>query len=161
MKPDDLILVSVDDHVVEPPDMWKGLLPPQWQARAPQLVHKADGSDVWVFEGAQIPNIGLNAVAGRPPEEYGMEPTSLAQLRPGNYDVHTRVDDMNAAGILGSMCFPSMTGLLRRAVRAAAGQGARARDAPGLQRLAHRRLVRRASPAASSRSRSRSCGIRS
>ena len=44
---------------------------------------------MWVFEGAQIPNIGLNAVAGRPPEEYGMEPTSLAQLRPGNYDVHS------------------------------------------------------------------------
>jgi predicted TIM-barrel fold metal-dependent hydrolase len=110
VKPDDLILVSVDDHVVEPPDMWQGLLAPQWQARAPRLVHKADGSDVWVFENQQIPNIGLNAVAGRPPDEYGMEPTSLSQLRPGNYDVHKRVEDMNAAGILGSMCFPSMTG---------------------------------------------------
>jgi predicted TIM-barrel fold metal-dependent hydrolase len=110
VKPDDMILVSVDDHAIEPPDMWKGLLPPQWQARAPRLVHKADGSDVWVFEGAQIPNIGLNAVAGRPPDEYGMEPTALSQLRPGNYDVHERVADMNAAGILGSMCFPSMTG---------------------------------------------------
>ena len=46
MKPDDMILVRVDDHVVEPPDMWAGLLPPQWQARAPRLVHKVDGSDV-------------------------------------------------------------------------------------------------------------------
>ena len=110
MKIDDLILVSVDDHVVEPPDMWEGRLPARWKDRAPRLVHKADGTDVWVFEGQQIPNIGLNAVAGRPPEEYGMEPTSLAQLREGNYDIHRRIDDMNAAGILGSMCFASMTG---------------------------------------------------
>jgi hypothetical protein len=39
VKPEDLILVSVDDHVVEPPDMWQGLLPPEWQKRAPKLVH--------------------------------------------------------------------------------------------------------------------------
>jgi hypothetical protein len=110
VKIDNLILVSVDDHVVEPPDMWDGRLPARWKDRAPRLVHKADGTDVWVFEGQQIPNIGLNAVAGRPPEEYGMEPTSLAQLREGNYDIHRRIDDMNAAGILGSMCFASMTG---------------------------------------------------
>ena len=106
MKPEDMILVSVDDHVVEPPDMWEGALAPEWQKRAPTLVHKQDGSDVWVFEGAQIPNIGLNAVAGRPPDEYGMEPTSLSQLRPGNYDVHKR-GRTERGRILGSRCFPS------------------------------------------------------
>ena len=81
MNSDDMILVSVDDHVVEPPDMWEGHLPPEWKAKAPRLVHKPDGSDVWAFNGQQVPNIGLNAVAGRPPEEYGMEPTALDQLR--------------------------------------------------------------------------------
>jgi predicted TIM-barrel fold metal-dependent hydrolase len=110
VKIDDMILVSVDDHIVEPPDMWQGVLPPEWQSRAPKMVHRKDGTDVWVFEGAQIPNIGLNAVVGRPPEEYGMEPTSLEQLRPGCFDIHKRIEDMNAAGILGSMCFASMTG---------------------------------------------------
>src|SRR5262245_44086117 len=110
VKIDDLILVSVDDHVVEPPDMWHDRLPARWKDRAPRLVHKTDGTDVWVFEGQQIPNIGLNAVAGRPPEEYGMEPTALSQLRKGNYDIHARIGDMNAAGILGSMCFASMCG---------------------------------------------------
>ena len=49
--------------------MFKQHLPPQWQARAPRSVRRKDGSDVWVFEGAQIPNIGLNAVVGRPPED--------------------------------------------------------------------------------------------
>jgi predicted TIM-barrel fold metal-dependent hydrolase len=104
---DDLILVSVDDHVVEPPHLFEGRLPRRYQDAAPKLVHKDDGTDVWRYEGAEIPNIGLNAVAGRPPEEYGIEPTSLEELRTGCYDVEARVQDMNANGVLGSMCFPS------------------------------------------------------
>jgi predicted TIM-barrel fold metal-dependent hydrolase len=110
MQPEDFILVSVDDHVVEPPGMFKQHLAPQWQTRAPRVVRKRDGSDVWVFEGAQIPNIGLNAVVGRPPEEYGMEPTSFDQLRPGTFDIHARIGDMNVNGVLAQMCFPSFPG---------------------------------------------------
>lgn len=110
MDMNDMILVSVDDHVCEPPDMWKNALPEKWKSRAPQLVTRSDGSDVWVFEGQQIPNIGLNAVAGRPPEEYGMEPTALDQLRRGCFDVDARIEDMNANGVLGSMCFPTVPG---------------------------------------------------
>ncbi len=107
MRPEDMILVSVDDHVVEPPDMFEQHVPPSYRDRAPRVVRKADGSDVWVFEGNQMPNIGLNAVAGRPPEEYGVEPTSFEQLRKGCYDVDARVGDMNANGVLASMCFPT------------------------------------------------------
>ncbi len=104
MRPEDLILVSVDDHVVEPADMFDRHLPARYRDEAPRVVRKSDGSDVWVWRGQQIPNIGLNAVVGRPPEEYGMEPTSFEQLRPGCYDVHERIRDMNANGVLASMC---------------------------------------------------------
>ena len=45
-------------------------------------------------------------MAGKPPEEYGIEPTTFAEMRPGCYDIDDRVDDMNANGVLGSMCFP-------------------------------------------------------
>jgi len=106
MRVEDMILVSVDDHVVEPPTMFDHHLAPEYKARAPR-VERRKGSDVWVFEDAVIPNIGLNAVAGRPPAEYGVEPTAFEQLRPGCYDVHERVRDMNANGVLASMCFPS------------------------------------------------------
>src|SRR4051812_43365488 len=107
----DLTLVSVDDHVVEPPDLFEGHLPDRWRDVAPRVVHKDDGTDVWSYDGKEIPNIGLNAVAGRPPEEYGMEPTSFDELRPGCYDIHERVRDMDANGVLGSMCFPSFPNL--------------------------------------------------
>jgi len=111
MRSDDLILVSVDDHVVEPATLFDQHLPAQYKAQAPRVVRKKDGSDVWVFQGEQIPNIGLNAVVGRPLEEYGMEPTSFEQLRPGTYNIHERIRDMNVNGVLASMCFPSFPGL--------------------------------------------------
>src|SRR3954468_16417258 len=111
MNIDELVLVSVDDHVVEPPDMFERHLASKWADVAPRIVHKDDGTDVWAYEGKEIPNIGLNAVAGRPPEEYGMEPTSFAEIRTGCYDVHQRVRDMNANGVLGSMCFSSFPNL--------------------------------------------------
>ncbi|MFP6607067.1 MAG: amidohydrolase family protein [Myxococcota bacterium] len=107
MDANDMILVSVDDHVVEPPTMFDQHLPEKWKARAPRVVRKPNGTDVWLFEGDQLPNIGLNAVVGRRPEEYGVEPTSYDQMRPGCFDIHERIRDMNVNGVLASMCFPS------------------------------------------------------
>jgi predicted TIM-barrel fold metal-dependent hydrolase len=111
---DDLILISVDDHIVEPPDMFVNHLPERYKAEAPQLVHRDDGTDVWQFRGTVIPNVALNAVAGRPKEEYGLEPQGLDEIRPGCYDVHERIKDMNAGGILASMNFPSFPGFAAR-----------------------------------------------
>src|SRR5713226_3499629 len=107
MELDDLILVSVDDHVVEPPDLFERHLPEKWRDVAPRIIQRDDGTDVWLYQGMELPNIGLNAVAGRPPDEYGMEPTSFDEIRPGCYDIHERLRDMDANGVLGSMCFPS------------------------------------------------------
>ena len=81
--------------------------PQKYAEVAPKLVRKDSGIDVWQFMGAELPNIGLNAVAGRPPEEYAMDPQSFDDMRTGCYDIHDRVKDMNANGLLGSMCFPS------------------------------------------------------
>jgi len=114
MNARDLILVSVDDHLVEPPQMFEGRLPARYADAAPKVERRPDGSDVWVFNGSVIPNIGLNAVAGRPKEEYGIEPTAFDEMRPGCYDVHERIKDMNAGGVLGSMCFPSFPGFSGR-----------------------------------------------
>ena len=107
MNLDDLILVSVDDHVVEPADMFEGHIPSRYKDVAPKVVTKEDGTDAWVFEGQEATNVGLNAVAGRPPDEYGVEPTRFGEMRPGCFDIHERIRDMNANGVLASMNFPS------------------------------------------------------
>ena len=114
MLAEDLILVSVDDHLVEPPTMFDQHLADKYKANAPRIIRDKSGSDVWTFNGAIIPNIGLNAVAGRPREEYGTEPTAFDEMRPGCYDIHERIKDMNAGGVLGSMCFPSFPGFAGR-----------------------------------------------
>jgi len=111
---DDMILISVDDHTVEPPDMFKNHLPKKYADDAPRLVHNADGSDTWQFRDTVIPNVALNAVAGRPKEEYGLEPQGLDEIRPGCYNVDERIKDMNAGGILASICFPSFPGFAGR-----------------------------------------------
>ena len=114
MNKDDMILISVDDHIVEPPEMFKNHLPKKYTDEAPRLLHNTDGSDTWQFRDVVIPNVALNAVAGRPKEEYGLEPQGLDEIRPGCYKVDERVKDMNAGGILGSMCFPSFPGFAGR-----------------------------------------------
>jgi predicted TIM-barrel fold metal-dependent hydrolase len=119
MRADELILISVDDHLVEPPGMFDAHIPAKYRDRAPKVVHADDGSDVWVFDDAVIPNIGLNAVAGRPKEEYGIEPTAFDEIRPGCWDIHERIKDMNAGGVLGSMCFPSFPAFSGRLFAAA------------------------------------------
>jgi hypothetical protein len=74
MTKDDMILVSVDDHVIEPPDMFDAFIPAKYADEAPRFVSD-DISDKWIFGEGEARNVALNAVAGRPPEEYGLEPT--------------------------------------------------------------------------------------
>jgi len=104
---DEMIMVSVDDHVVEPPDVFEGRLPRKYQDAAPKLLTREDGSNAWRYGEEMVGSVALNAVAGRPPDEYGMEPISLNEIRPGAYDIHERIKDMDANGLLGSLCFPS------------------------------------------------------
>ena len=123
MQAADMILVSVDDHLVEPPEVFDGRLPAKYADQAPKVVRQDDGADVWVFNDTVIPNIGLNAVAGRPREEYGIEPTAFDEMRPGCFDVHERIKDMDAAGVLASMNFPSFPGFSARLFAAAKDKG--------------------------------------
>jgi predicted TIM-barrel fold metal-dependent hydrolase len=71
-------------------------------------VEQDDGTQTWVFEGKHYPNIGLNAVVGRPRDEWSMEPARFDEMRPGCFDIESRVADMDRAGIWAALCFPSL-----------------------------------------------------
>jgi predicted TIM-barrel fold metal-dependent hydrolase len=101
-------IISVDDHLVEPPDMFEGRLPAKLQERAPKIVVTKNGHEVWEFEGERHFQVGQNAVAGRRPESVKVEPFRFDQMRPGCYDPDARVRDMDLGGIWASLCFPSM-----------------------------------------------------
>ena len=115
MRMDDMILVSIDDHMIEPPDMYKNHLPAKYLDQAPKIVRNEQGVDEWTFQGqATSTPFGMAATVGWPREEWGFNPGSFSELRPGCFDVHERVRDMNANGVLGSMCFPTMAGFNAR-----------------------------------------------
>src|SRR3546814_13133807 len=83
-------------------------------ATAPKFCVADNGTSSWAYQGMKMPAVGLNAVVGRPLEEYGMEPTALEQLREGCYDVHARTGDMNANAIPASLNFGRSSRLARR-----------------------------------------------
>ncbi|NLU64678.1 amidohydrolase [Rhodococcus sp. HNM0563] len=103
-------LVSVDDHILEPPNLWVDRVPKKDRDRAPHMI-KDDktGMDVWVYDGKKFPSSGLSAVAGKSKEEFSPEPLNYDEMRPGCYDPLARVEDMNKAGILASLSFPTVT----------------------------------------------------
>ncbi len=110
MKMDDMVIISVDDHISEPPDMFERHLEGEALATAPQFHTTEDGANYWTYQGMTMTSVGLNAVVGRVPEEYGMEPQSLAQVRKGCYDPKARLEDMNVNGIACSLNFGSIGG---------------------------------------------------
>src|SRR5881397_171344 len=115
MHVDDMIMVSIDDHVIEPPDMYKGHVPAKWLDEVPKVVRNDAGVDEWVFQGEKTATpFGMAATVGWPQEEWGFDPGSYTELRPGCFDVHERVRDMSVNGVLASMCFPTMAGFNAR-----------------------------------------------
>lgn len=111
MQMDDMILVSIDDHFIEPPDMYKNHVPAKWADMVPKVVRNSAGVDEWVFQGERSSTpFGMAATVGWPREQWGFNPGAYSELRPGCFDVHERVRDMNANGVLASLNFPTMAG---------------------------------------------------
>ena len=108
-------VISVDDHLVEPADMFEGRLPARLQPHAPRIVETPEGHQVWLFEDGVYTQMGMNAVAGRRPETVKVEPFRFEHMRPGCYDIEARIRDMDVAGIWASLNFPSqITGFCGR-----------------------------------------------
>jgi predicted TIM-barrel fold metal-dependent hydrolase len=110
VNPDEMILISVDDHIAEPADMFDAHVPHRWKYLAPRVVTDENGVQQWWYGDVKGRNLGLNAVAGKPPEMFNVDASRYDEMRPGCYDVHERVRDMNAGGQLAGLNFPNFTG---------------------------------------------------
>jgi len=108
--PEDVQIVSVDDHVIENPSVWQDRLPEKYKELGPKNVRDDQGRDVWWYEGTPRYNIGLNAVAGKAREDYGLDPVSYSDMREGCYEPKARIADMDLDGIHAQLCFPSFPG---------------------------------------------------
>ena len=65
-----LDLMSVDDHIIEPAEVWTARAPERLKDRAPKVVVVDDGTEMWKVGDRMTPNVGLAVMAGREVEEY-------------------------------------------------------------------------------------------
>jgi predicted TIM-barrel fold metal-dependent hydrolase len=116
---DDMHLISVDDHLIEHQRVWLDRMPDKYLERCPQVVESGDEgmysefgtyvkphSQAWLYEGNIHAQMGLNAVAGKPPEALGLDPVRYEDMIPGCYDPVERVKDMDIDGVQAALCFP-------------------------------------------------------
>ena len=56
-------IISVDDHLIEPPRVWQDRLPAKYRDEGPRII-ETGGNHLWSYDGQIFPTLGLNAVAG-------------------------------------------------------------------------------------------------
>jgi predicted TIM-barrel fold metal-dependent hydrolase len=120
-------VISVDDHLVEPPDLFERREPARYAGRFPRVVDLEPGAtysrahsdlppmtvhepgrQAWLYEDQVYLQVGLNATVGHKDHaKLRHEPSAFTDMRPGCYDPHARVRDMDIAGIWASVNFPS------------------------------------------------------
>ena len=107
-RPVHYTVISVDDHLVEPPHLFEGRVAAQFADLAPKVV-TVDGAATWAFDGKTYPQLGLNAVVGhRRRDDITFEPTGFDEMRRGCFEIEARIADMDINGVWASLNFPSM-----------------------------------------------------
>ena len=99
-------VISVDDHVVEPPNVFIDRVPRRFAERAPRMV-EIEGAEKWSFEGQLLSQPGVLSMAGKRAEVAESGVARFAEMRAGCYDAAARVEDMDLNGVWASMSFPS------------------------------------------------------
>lgn len=127
------LIISVDDHILEPRDLWQRELPASMRDRGPKCVRErarsefsggtltfvrdapdGDWCDVWVFDDLVMGTNLLHAAGGMPLEEQRNVPAIYEDFRLGAYDQTARLADMDAnhqqVGINYPNTFPRFAG---------------------------------------------------
>lgn len=119
------LIVSVDDHVIEPPNVWQDRLPARFKEVGPRSFRQKgrmnfvggvfsfepdeDGEegDWWAFEDGQFPLTRLEAAVGFERDQVQVVPITYEGMRRGCWDRDARLADMDANWTEASMSFPS------------------------------------------------------
>jgi len=100
-------IVSVDDHLIEPPDLWVDRVPRADRDRAPQTRVADTGLLFWDYDRMHTPIAKTTVEAGKPPEEKELGYiSSYDELLPWYYQPVERVRAMDQDGVLAALCFP-------------------------------------------------------
>ncbi len=100
-------IVSVDDHVVEPLDLFDRA-PGKLRDGLPTVWRDDDGIPYWVVDGQKLGITVPNGAAGRPMSEWNSAAQKLEDFRLGVHDARARLADMDTCGVWASLNFPSI-----------------------------------------------------
>ncbi|MGW1029122.1 amidohydrolase family protein [Streptomyces sp. NPDC002577] len=110
MLPPDTKLISADDHIIEPANLWVDRVPVGYRDRAPRVIEK-DGRQAWLYndELTYIPMGSCRPLPGHPEKGYPPAPGTARfdEIRPGCYDPVERLKDMDIDGVWGQLTFPN------------------------------------------------------
>ena len=101
--------VSVDDHVLEHPEVWTSRMSRQrWGDRIPHVERQPDGNDCWMIAGHRLalPEI---AVAGE--KNRSLHPKRWEEVPKTVYSAPERLTAMDADGVDYSVLYPTVAGL--------------------------------------------------
>jgi uncharacterized protein len=99
-------LISGDSHVNEPPDLWTSRVPARHRDRAPHMERLEQG-DAWILDGVPEPiSFGMNAVAGKAPEEIRRW-VRFEDIAHGGWDPAVRVQELDADGVDAEVLYPT------------------------------------------------------
>ncbi|MDT3439952.1 MULTISPECIES: amidohydrolase family protein [unclassified Pseudofrankia] len=106
-------IISVDDHLIEPPNVWTDRLPAKYRDTGPRWVSDEHGES-WLFEETRrIPLDAMGTGGAIWPKENRPQmftPLSWSEVAPACYDPKARVEAMNTDRELAALCFPNMAG---------------------------------------------------
>ena len=106
-------IVSSDDHVLEPPDLWTSRIEPKYRDRAPRMFRREeDNTDWWICDGVRSLGVGGSGgdqvgVRFEDPDKLTIEGT-FENVRPGAYIPEEHVKDMEIDGIDVSLVYPTV-----------------------------------------------------
>ena len=102
-------IISVDDHVLEPLDIFEARVPRHLKDRVPRVQESEEGLPQWIIEGDRLDITVTNGASGLPRELWaGGKAFRYDEFRDGVWSSGKRLDDMDLAGIWASVCFPSL-----------------------------------------------------
>jgi uncharacterized protein len=102
-------VISVDDHVQEPPDLWTKCIGAKWGERIPQVVRQAEGTERWVIDG-QVRAATSLAPTGALSKERTSEPQTWGEVPNAAYEPRARLAAMDADRIDYSVLYPTAAG---------------------------------------------------
>jgi predicted TIM-barrel fold metal-dependent hydrolase len=105
-------IISVDDHVLEPVNLFEGRVASRLADKMPHFLIADDGVPFWEIEGVRAFYTTADGAAGRPKNEWGQAGTGAPQrhedFRQGVVDSRARIGDMDLTGVWAQLGFPSI-----------------------------------------------------